>query len=125
MKRTTLVLCLALVLLAVGACGSATSISPAPTDAKGKEAVALVAAAVPKLAKITAQVTSGNTPAAVRGWNKLRSIYPPSDDTYLVMICNDYQTYAYAVRDYIAGTGTLQTAQDAAGTVNTDLLAMQ
>ena len=41
------------------------------------------------------------------------------------MLCNDYKTYAYAVRDYIAGTGTLQSVQDAAGTVNTDLLAMQ
>jgi len=123
--RGFLIVALALTVLGLIACGSDTSTSPAPTDAKGKEAVALVDAASRKLAKITSQVTSGNTPAAIKGWNKLRNIYPPSDDTYMVMLCNDYQTYAYAVRDYIAGTGTLQTAQDAAGTVNTDLLAMQ
>ena len=118
---------LALVGSTLGACGSgtSTSTSPAPTDAKGKEAVVLVAGESKRLAAITAQMTNGHTKAAVAGWNKLTQVLPPSSDTYMVMLCSDYQTYAYAVRGYIAGTGTLQTAQDAAGTVNTDLLAMQ
>lgn len=123
--RGFLMVALVLAVLGLIACGSDTSTSPAPTDAKGKQAVALVASASKKLATITSQVTAGKTAAATKGWNKLRNIYPPSDDTYMVMLCSDYQTYAYAVRDYIAGTGTLQTAQDAATTVSTDLLAMQ
>jgi len=123
--RGFLIVALALAVLGLIACGSDTSTSPAPTDAKGKEAVALVSVAAKRLAVITRQTTAGNIAAATKGWNKLRSIYPPSDDTYMVMLCSDYQTYAYAVRDYIAGTGTLQSVQDVASTVSTDLLAMQ
>ena len=128
-KHVAVVLLCALVsvgaVLTVAACGGGTDPGPAPTDAKGKEAVALVAKQSKRLATITSEMTNGNTHAAVAGWNKLTEVLPPSDNTYMVMLCNDYKTYAYAVRDYIAGTGTLQSVQDAAGTVNTDLLAMQ
>jgi len=130
MKHTGIVLfalvaALSLTGPALVGCASDPGMNPAPTDAKGKEAVALVAAASKKLATITSQETAGKTAAATKGWNTLRNIYPPSDNTYMVMLCNDYKTYAYAVRGYIAGTSTLQSVQDAAGTVNTDLLAMQ
>jgi len=122
---TTIVAGLAILAPALAGCGSDTSSSVAPTDAKGKEAVALVARESKRLATITAQKTNGNTKAAVAGWNKITEVLPPSSDTYMVMLCSDYQTYAYAVRDYIAGTGTLQSVQDVASTVSTDLLAME
>lgn len=96
-----------------------------PTDPKDVKTVALISDATDRLTQITQDFTAGNTAAAAEGWKTITAIYPRTDNTYVLVLSNDYVDYANAVRYYLLGQGSLPNAEDAQAKVEGDLLAMQ